>query len=98
MHHSLRGEEAVGEVRHSATVPTRSAILGLLSAALGISRDEEEQLNKVNQHYHVAVHALASHDRWLRDYHTVSVPRKTKSTAITLVGMSFVLLPMKWEH
>ncbi|RDT52826.1 type I-E CRISPR-associated protein Cas5/CasD [Escherichia coli] len=72
------GEEAVGEVRHSATVPTRSAILGLLSAALGISRDEEEQLNKVNQHYHVAVHALASHDRWLRDYHTVSVPRENK--------------------
>lgn len=72
------GEEAVGEVRHSATVPTRSAILGLLSAALGISRDEEALLNKVNRHYHVAVHALSSQERWLRDYHTVSAPRENK--------------------
>lgn len=72
------GEEAVGEIRHSASVPTRSAILGLLAAALGISRDDDVQLNKVNQHYYVAVHALSSQDRWLRDYHTVSVPRENK--------------------
>lgn len=72
------GEEAPGEVRHSATIPTRSALLGLLAAALGIRRDEEDQLNTVNQHYHLAVHALASQDRWLRDYHTVSAPRENK--------------------
>lgn len=72
------GEEAPGEIRHSATIPTRSALLGLLAAALGIRRDEEARLNNVNQHYHLAVHALASQDRWLRDYHTVSVPRENK--------------------
>ena len=38
------GEEASGEIRHSATVPTRSALLGLLAAALGIRRDEEERV------------------------------------------------------
>ncbi|EIN3199461.1 type I-E CRISPR-associated protein Cas5/CasD [Salmonella enterica] len=72
------GEEASGEIRHSAPVPTRSALLGLLAAALGIRRDEEERLNNFNQHYHLAVHALASQDRWLRDYHTVSAPRENK--------------------
>lgn len=72
------GEEASGEIRHSATVPTRSALLGLLAAAVGIRRDEETALNGFNQHYHLAVHALASQDRWLRDYHTVSAPRESK--------------------
>ncbi len=72
------GEEASGEIRHSATVPTRSALLGLLAAALGIRRDEEARLNNFNRHYHLAVHALASQDRWLRDYHTVSAPRENK--------------------
>lgn len=72
------GEEAVGEIRHSATVPGRSSLLGLLAAALGIRRDEEERLNEFNQHYHLAVHARASRDRWLRDYHTVSAPRENK--------------------
>lgn len=82
------GEEASGEIRHSATVPTRSALLGLLAAALGIRRDEEARLNNFNQHYHLAVHALASQDRWLRDYHTVGAPRKTKSIVITRAGMN----------
>ena len=72
------GEEAPGEIRPSATVPTRSALLGLLAAALGIRREEEERLNNFNQHYHLAVHALSSQERWLRDYHTVSAPRENK--------------------
>ncbi|EHC33120.1 CRISPR-associated protein, partial [Salmonella enterica subsp. enterica serovar Gaminara str. A4-567] len=40
--------------------------------------DEEARLNNFNRHYHLAVHALASQDRWLRDYHTVSAPRENK--------------------
>lgn len=72
------GEEAVGEVRHTAAIPTRSAILGLLAAALGIQRDEDERLATIHQHYHLAVRPLSSRERWLRDYHTVSVPRENK--------------------
>ncbi|WP_330982874.1 MULTISPECIES: type I-E CRISPR-associated protein Cas5/CasD [Enterobacterales] len=72
------GEEAVGEVRHSATVPTRSALLGLLAAAVGIRRDEEQRLAAFHDGYFFTVHALASQDRWLRDYHTVSMPRENK--------------------
>ncbi|WPM84290.1 type I-E CRISPR-associated protein Cas5/CasD [Apirhabdus apintestini] len=59
-------------------MPTRSALLGLLAAALGIRRDEEERLNAFNQHYHLAIHDLATQTRWLRDYHTVSAPRENK--------------------
>lgn len=72
------GVEAVGEVRHTALVPTRSAILGLLAAACGIRRDEEERLNHFNQRYHLAIRPLSSSEHWLRDYHTVSVPRENK--------------------
>lgn len=72
------GEAAPGEIRPSATVPTCSALLGLLAAALGIRRDEEERLNAFNQHYHLAIHDLATQTRWLRDYHTVSAPRENK--------------------
>lgn len=72
------GEEAVGEVRHTASIPTRSAILGLLAAALGLHRDNEDALCQFNQHYHLAVRPLSSQERWLRDYHTVSVPRENK--------------------
>ncbi|PAP57596.1 type I-E CRISPR-associated protein Cas5/CasD, partial [Salmonella enterica subsp. enterica serovar Braenderup] len=35
------GVDAPGEVRHSQAQPSRSALLGLLAAALGIRRDEE---------------------------------------------------------
>lgn len=72
------GQEAVGEVRHTGTVPGRSALLGLIAAALGIDRDDELRLNALNQHYHFAIHARASQPRWLRDFHTVQVPRENK--------------------
>jgi CRISPR system Cascade subunit CasD len=45
------GVDAPGEVRHSHELPSRSALLGLLAAALGIRRDEEERLKNFNQHY-----------------------------------------------
>ena len=35
------GEIAVGEVRHSANYPSKSALLGLLGAALGVRRDDD---------------------------------------------------------
>ena len=73
------GAPAVGEVRHTDTIPTRSALLGLLAAALGISRDNEEELNQFNQHYRFAILPLSSHEQWLRDYHTTQVPRENKN-------------------
>lgn len=72
------GEPAVGEVRHTAVVPSRSALLGLLAAALGIRREEEDRLNLFNQHYHFAVCPRSLREQWLHDYHTVQVPKVMK--------------------
>lgn len=71
------GVDAPGEVRHSHELPSRSGLLGLLAAALGIRRDEEARLNVFNQHYEFLLCA-SSNPRWARDYHTVQVPREVR--------------------
>ncbi|MDE8743063.1 type I-E CRISPR-associated protein Cas5/CasD [Pectobacterium polaris] len=72
------GEVAVGEVRHTSTVPSRSALLGLLAAALGIRRDDRAALTVFNQYYHVAVRPLSDRETWLNDYHTVQMPKENR--------------------
>ncbi|MBF0162471.1 MAG: type I-E CRISPR-associated protein Cas5/CasD [Magnetococcales bacterium] len=67
------GGIAVGEERPSETHPGRSAILGLLAAALGIGRDEEERQADLNRGYLVAVRVDAA-GVLLRDYHTAQAP------------------------
>ena len=37
------GDTSVGEIRPSGSHPTRSAVLGILAASLGIPREQEEQ-------------------------------------------------------
>lgn len=71
------GEQAVGESRHSATHPSRSAILGLLAAALGIKRDEEQTLTDLSAS--VSFGFKVSHSGLLlKDYHTIQVPPEDK--------------------
>lgn len=71
------GVDAPGEVRHSHELPSRSALLGLLAAALGIRRDEEERLSAFNRHYSFLL--CASKDpHWARDYHTVQMPKEVR--------------------
>ncbi len=60
------GVDAPGEVRHSHELPSRSALLGLLLAALGIRREEEQRLNAFNQHYSLFCSAPAAEPRWAR--------------------------------
>jgi CRISPR system Cascade subunit CasD len=67
------GETAVGEVRPSAAWPGRSAIIGLLAAALGIRRDEEERQRALTASYGMAV-CVENRGELLRDYHTTQVP------------------------
>lgn len=72
------GEIAVGELRHSATHPSRSALLGLLGAALGITRDDESGQRALTTGYRFGI-KLESTGSPLRDYHTIQVgvaPRK----------------------
>jgi len=49
------GEISVGGERHSARHPSKSAVIGLIAAALGISRDEEEKHNDLGKILGVAV-------------------------------------------
>jgi CRISPR system Cascade subunit CasD len=73
------GKIAVGEERHSYTYPSRSAILGIISAALGIKRNETEKLSRLFASYDVAIKALSS-GSILKDYHTVQVPDSVGKT------------------
>lgn len=67
------GDIAVGEVRPSFERPSRSAVLGLVAAALGIRRDREDQLRALDDAYGYAV-AVQAQGVPLRDYHTVQRP------------------------
>src|SRR6056297_3475917 len=70
---SAWGGIAVGESRHSAVYPSKSALLGLLAAALGIRRDEEARQAALAAGYQFAVKVLRT-GSLLRDYHTTQVP------------------------
>lgn len=71
------GDTAVGEFRPSHSHPTRSAVLGLVAAALGIRRHEEERLHALERSCLVAVR-LDAPGEVLRDYHTTQVPPKQR--------------------
>jgi CRISPR system Cascade subunit CasD len=67
------GDIAVGEVRPSYAHPSKSAVLGLIAAALGIRRNQELLHQKLTESYGFAVRV----DRIgipLVDYHTAQVP------------------------
>lgn len=71
------GEIAVGESRHSAAYPSKSALIGLLAAALGIRRDDEDAQAMLTSIYRFGVKLLAE-GAPLRDYHTVQAPPQQK--------------------
>ena len=70
------GTVAVGEVRPVAQRPTRSGLLGLLAAALGIRRGDS-RLDDLNQAARVAVRQDSA-GAPLTDYHTTQVPKENK--------------------
>lgn len=67
------GDVAVGEYRPSAEHPTQSAILGLLGAALGIDRSDDDGQRALRASVRIAV-GILEHGSLLRDYHTAQVP------------------------
>ncbi len=68
------GEIAVGESRHSAAYPSKSALLGLLAAALGVRRSDTSRQQALWRHCQFAVKVIST-GHLLRDYHTTQVPR-----------------------
>jgi CRISPR system Cascade subunit CasD len=69
------GEIAVGGERQSSRYPSKSAIIGLVAAALGVKREEEDRLDSLAANMGVAVQ-LYSGGSVLKDFHTVQVPKK----------------------
>ena len=67
------GDVAVGEHRPTANHPSKSAISGLLAAARGVRRDEENIHRDMVAGYGFGVRVDAPGEL-LRDYHTVQVP------------------------
>jgi CRISPR system Cascade subunit CasD len=67
------GEIAVGESRHSAVYPSKSALLGLLGAALGVVREDDAGQQALTEGYRFGVKLLCAGTP-LRDYHTVQSP------------------------
>jgi CRISPR system Cascade subunit CasD len=76
------GEVAVGEIRSTAIHPTRSALLGLLAAALGLRRDAEDEHAELSRTLRFAVR-VESAGVPLSDYHTAQVmaPRRGRVDA-----------------
>jgi len=70
------GDVAPGERRGSAGRPTRSGLLGLVAAALGLERDDRAALAALTEGYGLAC-ALLPGATPLLDYHTVQTPRGT---------------------
>ncbi|NHB93061.1 type I-E CRISPR-associated protein Cas5/CasD [Photorhabdus cinerea] len=67
------GQPAVGGERPTGLYPGRSAILGLLGAALGIRRDNESELLKLQKSVLIAIKQTIP-GSLIRDYHTTQVP------------------------
>jgi len=74
---SAWGDIAVGEQRPSSTHPSRSAILGLLAAALGLRRHQTKALDALNGDLRVAVR-IDTPGEMLRDYHTTQAPVRNR--------------------
>lgn len=67
------GGIAVGQERPSDAYPSLSALLGLLAAAMGVQRDEEDLHQRMAAAYGCAIRVDAP-GVLLRDYHTAQVP------------------------
>jgi CRISPR system Cascade subunit CasD len=69
---SAWGDIAVGEIRPSYRYPSKSAIVGLIAATLGIERDKYEKHAELSKlQLSVRVDALGSP---IDDYHTIQTP------------------------
>jgi CRISPR system Cascade subunit CasD len=91
---SAWGDIAVGEFRPTQDHPSKSAIMGLLAASIGIKRDEDSLHQQLSAGYGMAVCVL-SHGEVLRDYHTTQVPAGSKNGYTRKAELSFDPLNLK---
>jgi len=66
------GDIAVGEIRPSYRYPSKSAVIGLIAAALGFNRDESKKQTELSKLlFSTRIDALGSP---IDDYHTIQAP------------------------
>ena len=70
------GDIAVGEQRPSTPHPSKSIVLGLVAAALGLKREDDDAHAALRDGYGFAVR-VDSAGTPLRDYHTTQYPKTT---------------------
>ena len=72
------GDIAVGEIRNTYRYPSKSGIIGLISAAMGLDRYEDgDRIAELNSALRVAIR-VDGDDSVLVDYHTTQVPARRK--------------------
>lgn len=72
------GEAAVGEVRNSYNAPSKSAVVGMVACALGITRQEEQRLRALQDSLGFGLW-ITHPGHILLDYHTAQVPHGAKN-------------------
>lgn len=98
------GEVAVGERRMGWTRPARSAVLGLVAAAMGIDRDDEDAHRGLESGLHYAVRTDAPGVP-LVDYHTAQAPKRRRGQSFatrrdelaTTIDLNTVLSTREWR-
>jgi CRISPR system Cascade subunit CasD len=88
------GDIAVGEHRPVQAYPSKSAITGLLAAALGLKRDNDQPHIDLNNHYGIAV-CVQAQGELMRDYHTTQVPSGNKGWYSRKDELTFSPLDLK---
>ena len=71
------GEQAVGQERDASPQPSRSAIIGLVAASLGLRREQESEQAQLVQSLGLGI-KLCAHGIGMRDFHTA---QRAKSTS-----------------
>ncbi|MDB2387390.1 type I-E CRISPR-associated protein Cas5/CasD [Shewanella sp.] len=91
------GLPAVGGDRQTAVYPSRSAILGLLGAAMGIKRDDEQGLKALQLSVDIGLKQMVP-SSLSRDYHTTQVPSskskvvyRTRKSELSQVKLNTIL-------
>jgi len=74
------GDVAVGERRYGRDRPAKSAVLGLVAAALGIERSNESSHQTLHSDFGFAVR-VDQEGSPLQDFHTAQVPRARRNKA-----------------
>ena len=72
------GDVAPGRHRPTVTMPTRSAVLGLLAAALGTRRDDEPAHERLSKAIGIAARQESSPSLF-SDYHTAQTPTRERN-------------------